>query len=95
MREREQIFMIFLLQCIPFVRKYLSEKCIKMNVSKTKIYLDISIPSTSISGWREYNASQQRFFGKKFTANASQLFDRDQMMTVFFLNDFSTVKLAS
>ena len=32
----------------------LVEKCIKMNVSRTKIHLDTSIPPTSISGRREY-----------------------------------------
>ncbi|XBI21976.1 hypothetical protein VPH35_063048 [Triticum aestivum] len=38
----------------PSVQKYLSEKCIKMNVSRTKIHLDTSIPPTSIFGRREY-----------------------------------------
>ena len=39
----------------PSVRKYSSEKCIKMDVSRTKIRLDTSILPTSISGRREYN----------------------------------------
>ena len=38
----------------PSVRKYLSDKWIKMNVSQTKIHLDTSIFPTSISGRREY-----------------------------------------
>ena len=39
----------------PSVQKYLSQKCIKMDVSRTKICLDTSISPTSISGRREYN----------------------------------------
>ena len=38
----------------PSVWKYSSKKCIKMNISRTKIRLDTFIPSTSISGRREY-----------------------------------------
>ena len=38
----------------PSVRKYLSEKWINMDVSRTKIHLDTFISTTSISGRRKY-----------------------------------------
>ena len=39
--------------CTPSVRKYLSSKWMKMDVSRTKIHLDTSISMTSIFGRRE------------------------------------------
>ena len=42
------------LWCTPLVRKYLSEKLIKVDVFKIKIRLDTFISPTSISGRREY-----------------------------------------
>ena len=38
----------------PSLWKYLSENCIKIDVSRTKIHLDTSISPTSISGGRKY-----------------------------------------